>query len=348
MTVAQLLPIVLLAVPAAGLVLWPLLRGAGAGREMPETAIGSSSGATDRRLELGEERTAIYRALRELDFDHEAGHLSEDDYRGLRDAYEARAAAVLGALDALGPLAPPPTSAPRADGPRATARAAAGGRSWTHRPVALGVGAVLLLAFGVLLGVSVGRYTEPDPMAPAPGGVVAAPGSPGAMGGPALPGGPASPGSPASPGGPVSPGDPTGAGPARPLSPEMLAGMLEAARQSLFAGRYSEAIAAYQAVLKRDPRNVNAMSHLGYIVALGGHADAALETFDKALAIDPNYPPAHFFRGQVLAEAKGDYAGAARAWERFLVLVPRGAEHDQVKTLLAEARAKAAPSKVTR
>ena len=67
MTVAQLLPIVLLAVPAAGLVLWPLLRGAGAGRERPETALGSSSGATDRRLELGEERTAIYRALRELD-----------------------------------------------------------------------------------------------------------------------------------------------------------------------------------------------------------------------------------------------------------------------------------------
>jgi len=346
-TAAQLLPIFLLAIPAAGLVLWPLRRGAGARREMPEPAIGSGSGATDRRLELGEERTAIYRALRELDFDHEAGHLSEDDYRGLRDAYEARAAAVLGALDALGPLAPPPKSAPRADGSRAAAGAAAGGRSWTHRPVALGVGALLLLAFGVLLGVSVGRYTEPDPMAPTPGGVVAGPALPS---GPASPAGPAMPGGAASPGGPVSPDDPTraGAGPARPLSPEMLAGMLEAARQSLFAGRYPEAIAAYQAVLRRDPRNVNAMSHLGYIVALGGHADAALETFDKALAIDPNYPPAHFFRGQVLAEAKGDYAGAARAWERFLVLVPRGAEHDQVKTLLAEARAKATPPKAVR
>ena len=101
-------------------------------------------------------------------------------------------------------------------------------------------------------------------------------------------------------------------------------------------------------MLKRDPRNVNAMSHLGYIVALGGHADAALETFDKALAIDPNYPPAHFFRGQVLAEAKGDYAGAARSWERFLALVPCGPEHDQVKTLLVEARAKASPSKLNR
>ena len=44
--------------------------------------------------------------------------------------------------------------------------------------------------------------------------------------------------------------------------------MLQAARQSLFEGRYSEAIAAYQAVLKRDERNVDAMTHLGLIVAV--------------------------------------------------------------------------------
>jgi tetratricopeptide (TPR) repeat protein len=329
-TVAQLLPIVLLALPAAALALWPLLRGAGAERELPEAAT-AKSGATDRRLELGEERRAIYRALRELDFDHEAGHLSEDDYHGLRNAYEVRAAGVLRALDALGA----PAARPGADAPRAVASAAR--RGWTRNPLALGAGAVSLLAFGVLLGVSVGRYTEPDSMPPAPGASVTVPPPPDAM----------APGAPAP--GPVSPGAPAdaGTGPARPLSPEMLAGMLEAARQSLFAGRYAEAIAAYQAVLKRDPRNVNAMSHLGYIVALGGHADAALETIDKALAIDPNYPPAHFFRGQVLAEAKHDPAGAAKSWERFLVLVPNGPEHDQVKALLAQTRAKA-PPKATR
>jgi tetratricopeptide (TPR) repeat protein len=321
-TVAQLLPILLLALPAAALVLWPLWRGARAGGERSASPGAATSAASDPRLELGEERTAIYRALRELDFDHEAGHLSEDDYRGLRDAYEARAATVLRALDALG--VPALTTAPRAG--------VTPSRSWTRSPIALGTGALLLLAFGVLLGVSVGRYTEPDPMAPAAGTSVAGAPAPGPM----------APAGPASPGAAAGPDAGAAAGPSRPLSPEMLAGMLEAARQSLFAGRYAEAIAAYQAVLKRDPRNVNAMSHLGYIVALGGHADAALDTFDKALAIDPNYPPAYFFRGQVLAEAKGDRAGAARAWERFLVLVPSGPEHDQVKALLAELRAKGA------
>src|SRR4029450_12863456 len=33
---------------------------------------------------------------------------------------------------------------------------------------------------------------------------------------------------------------------------------------------YGEAIAAYQAVLKRDPKNVDAMTHLALIVAIGG------------------------------------------------------------------------------
>ena len=326
MTVAQLLPILVLALPTAALVLWPLWRGARAAGEQSASPGAATSAASDPRLELGEERTAIYRALRELDFDHEAGHLSEDDYRGLRDAYEARAATVLRALDALGVPARARAVTPR------TGAGVTPSRSWTRSPIALGTGALLLLAFGVLLGVSVGRYTEPDPMAPAPGTSVARAPAPGPM----------APAGPAAPGAVTGPDAGAAAGPARPLSPEMLAGMLEAARQSLFAGRYSEAIAAYQAVLKREPSNVNAMSHLGYIVALGGHADAALEAFDKALAIDPNYPPAYFFRGQVLAEAKGDRAGAARAWERFLVLVPSGPEHDQVKALLAEMRAKGA------
>jgi len=117
-----------------------------------------------------------------------------------------------------------------------------------------------------------------------------------------------------------------------------LAGMLRAARQSLFAGRYSEAIAAYQAVLKRDERNVDAMTHLGLIVAVGGHADSALETFDKALKIDPKYAPAYLYRGQVLYEQKQDYAGAVTAWERFLSLAPKGEDRDRVTELVKRAR----------
>ena len=119
--------------------------------------------------------------------------------------------------------------------------------------------------------------------------------------------------------------------------------MLQAARQSLEAGQYQQAISAYQAVLKRDPKNVDAMTHLARIVAIGGHGDSALETFGKALQIDPSYAPAYLYRGQVLYEFKQDSPGAIKAWERFLVLVPKGEEHDQVKALIEKARAQKSP-----
>jgi hypothetical protein len=68
--------------------------------------------------------------------------------------------------------------------------------------------------------------------------------------------------------------------------------------------------------------------------------DSALETFDKALQIDPKYAPAHLYRGQVLYEQKQDYAGAVAAWERFMALLPKGEDRDRVAELVARARSK--------
>jgi cytochrome c-type biogenesis protein CcmH/NrfG len=119
-------------------------------------------------------------------------------------------------------------------------------------------------------------------------------------------------------------------------------GMLQAARASLFDGRYGEAIAAYQAVLKRDPRNVDALTHLALIVAIGGHGDTALETLDKALAIDPNYPPALLYRGQVLDEVKHDVPAAIASWEKFVAVTPAGEEKERVAKMIADARSRAA------
>jgi tetratricopeptide (TPR) repeat protein len=131
--------------------------------------------------------------------------------------------------------------------------------------------------------------------------------------------------------------------PGTPIPPEMLAGMLQAARQSLFDGNYSQAVAAYQAVLKRNAKNVDALTHMGLIVAIGGHADVALETLDKALAIDPEYPPAYLYRGQVLFGQKQDYAGAVKSWQQFLALVPTGEDHDRVAQLVEMAKSKQQP-----
>jgi tetratricopeptide (TPR) repeat protein len=295
-------------------VLWPLLGRSGERLPAAERA------GNDRRLELEEEKAAVYRALKELDFDHEAGHLSDDDYQSLRGRYEERAAVLIGELDTLPrPRAPREKPAPA----RALAQPAAGGPSWSRHPAVLAVGAVILLVFGVVIGVSVGRFAEPEPPLAPPGAPMAGPFSSGGPG-PAM--------------GPVA-----GVEPGKPIPPAILAGMLQAARQSLEAGRYTEAIAAYQAVLKRDTRNVDAMTHLGLIVAIGGHADSAIQTFDKALQIDPKYALAHLYRGQVLYEQKQDYAGAVKSWERFLALVPKGEDHDRVAAMVKTARDKQPP-----
>jgi hypothetical protein len=299
-------------VPALVFVLWPVLGRERRGRTFLPLP-------PDRRQELDEDKRVALAAIRELEFEHAAGHISDTDFAELRARYEGEAAAILTELDRLGPAeAPPPRVA--APAPRRSA--------WRH-PAALGAAAVLLVVFGIVVGAGIVRYTEPDPMAgqPSPGSrplAVLPPEEPGGQEAPSARNAPA-----------VAPG--------KPLPPEMLRGMLQAARSSLAQGRYSEAIAAYQAVLKRDPNNVDATTHLGLILAVGGgpeHADRALEIFDRALAIDPSYLPALLYRGQVLYEAKHDVAGAVRSWEKFVALAPPGEDRDRVAKMIRDAQAK--------
>ena len=294
-----------LGVPAAAFAIWPLLRARG----RPASLLPLPP---DERDQLLEAKRVALSALRELDFEHAAGYVSDPDYAELGARYEAEAAETLRALDALRPAPTPPAAPSPAPIPAS---------GWRH-PAALAMAAVALLVFGVALGVGIVRYTEPDRMADAaPTGsrpLASLEGAP--------------------------PGEPPSAAnaPRGPVTSEMLQGMLQAARESLFAGRYSEAIAAYQAVLKRDPKNVEALTHLGLVVAIGGNTDAALETLAKALTIDPNYPPALLYRGQLLAEVKRDVPGAIRSWEKFVAVVPEGEDRQRVVRMIAETKSGAA------
>jgi len=86
----------------------------------------------------------------------------------------------------------------------------------------------------------------------------------------------------------------------------------------LFAGRYGEAIAAYQAVLKRDPNNVDALTHMGLIAGMARGGARPRDGRPRPRSVrpgaraGPDYPPALLYRGQLLYEAKKD-AGARSA-----------------------------------
>ncbi len=296
-----------LAVPALVFAVWPsLVRRSGRAGLV-------AAPADDERAGLENEKVIALRALRELELDRVAGHVDDEDYRDLHSRYEGDAVAVLRRLDALGPVARPSRGVPSPT-PVATT-------PWTRQPAVLGAMGVGLLVFGVVLGLLVSRYSTPAP--PEPDMTTARPGAPSAM----------APGS--------TGGGSGGGGAPRPLSKEMLGGMLQAAHASLDAGRYQEAIAAYTAILRREPRNVDAITHLGVILALAGHHADALEAFDRALAIDPNYSHALWDKAGV-QEARQDHAGAVATLERFVRVAPAGPDRDRAQERLREAKARLA------
>ncbi|HLC42349.1 MAG TPA: tetratricopeptide repeat protein [Methylomirabilota bacterium] len=261
---------------------------------------------------LQDEKARIYRAIKEISFEHQAGHLSQEDYQELRGRYEADAARLVTKIDAVG------ETAPRQAG-RAFTRAHEASPQrlpWSRRPLTLVFGSVLLVIFGLTLGLGVARYTAPDPAAmPRP-----------------------TPLTLESPSDAPPPGASGGSGGQRVITPEMLQGMLRAAHQSLDEGRYQEAIAAYKAVLKRNPKNVEAIAHLGIILGLAGHTDNAIEALDKAIGIDPNYAHAYWDKARLLSEQKQDLKGAVKAWEKFTQLAPPGADRDQALRMIQDAK----------
>ncbi|MBI2218732.1 MAG: hypothetical protein HYU51_15695 [Candidatus Rokubacteria bacterium] len=288
---------VIIGVPALAFAVWPLIR-RGRGRSF-------LAFPPDAREQLTEQKRGVLRALRELDFEHAAGHVSDDDFADLRARYEAEAAEILGALDGLGAAVPedrPPVHE-AAGSPRRSA--------WLH-PAVLAASAVFLVVFGGTLGVGLVRYTAPDESASMgaggePPGTASAPGGMGTA-----PDGPVA-------SGPMARGSGGGGSASRPLPPAMLQGMLNAARESLITGRYGDAFSAYRAILTRDPNSADALSHIGVLAAIADHPGEAIELLDRARAIDPD---------------------AINAWEHYVQAAPAGEDRERVKKLLADAKSR--------
>jgi cytochrome c-type biogenesis protein CcmH/NrfG len=121
--------------------------------------------------------------------------------------------------------------------------------------------------------------------------------------------------------------------------------LLEFAHLALDQQNFALAIPAYKRVLARDPKNAEALTHVGLILYSANHADQALARIDEALRIDSTYAHAHWDRAHILYETKKDLAGAAKSLETFLTLIPQGQDSDRARALLAEIRRSGATSK---
>lgn len=107
--------------------------------------------------------------------------------------------------------------------------------------------------------------------------------------------------------------------------------------KSAFAKQdWPKAIEAFKAALAADPNQPEAHAYMGFILVQAGHSDGALLAFEKALAVAPNLPMALWGKGMTLYQSKQDYAGAKKAFEKLLQIMPAGAERAEVEKILAE------------
>lgn len=123
---------------------------------------------------------------------------------------------------------------------------------------------------------------------------------------------------------------------------------LARARQLIGDNNTVEALKVYDAILRRDPRQPEALAYRGWLVRLAGRqsgnaelVDVGLGYVNRAVEADPGYPDAHLFRGLILYQDKGDPAGAIPELRAFLASNPPRELLPMVEDVLRRAEADA-------
>jgi cytochrome c-type biogenesis protein CcmH/NrfG len=267
---------------------------------------------------LEDQRRRALRHLRDLDEDRGAGKLDEAGYRDARAEAEARAVAVLRALEAregTGELSgglrelrrPAPSGATRRSGGRLP------GRRWPRRAVAALVGVVVVAGAAALLDGAVGdRGTGQLTTGQAATGD--APGSPGAA---------------------------SLEGLERRVRehPGEVAAHLTLAERYLDAGRLKEATLEYLGALKLDPSNIEANTQFGLLLFRSGLPEPGLRSVEQALAADPRYPEALYAKGLILFMGLRQPKAAVPSLGTYLQVAPFGEHRDLAEQLLELATA---------
>ena len=84
--------VLMLMLAAIAVVAWPLLNPA-------KSPVAADSELSHELDDLANERDTTYRAIKELEFEHQLGNLSQQDYQALRERYRTEAAGILRQLE---------------------------------------------------------------------------------------------------------------------------------------------------------------------------------------------------------------------------------------------------------
>jgi tetratricopeptide (TPR) repeat protein len=255
---------------------------------------------------LEDERAGLVRSLRDLEDERATGGLEEDAYRALRQETEARAVAVLRALEArdgAGELATGLKSL------REPARGNGAAQARTPRFGLLATAGLAALAVAIAAVLLAGALRTRGPDQPITGGL-------------------------------------GGSSNQSALAffqqrvadhPRDVAARLDLAEQYLDSGNVQNAIAQYLAALSIEPRNPEAHAELGFLIFRSGKPEDALRTVEQALDVQPNYPQALYYKGVILLRGLDRPADAATAFRAYLQAAPYGALRPEVEALMKEA-----------
>ena len=108
-------------------------------------------------------------------------------------------------------------------------------------------------------------------------------------------------------------------------------------------GKILEAVKVYDDLLEDDPGNPVALAERGWLLSRVDPSlvDSGLASIDRAIAADPTYPDAHFFRAMILWKAKDEPEMAVESFQRALDANPPAEVRGAIEAQQAQARAEA-------
>lgn len=118
-------------------------------------------------------------------------------------------------------------------------------------------------------------------------------------------------------------------------NPTVVGMRLALAARYVEAGDHSSALDHYLVVLDQDPDQPEALAMIGWLTFLAGESELAEPFVTKALSLEPDYPLALWFHGNILL-AIGDRQGARDAIVRLMDYDLDPEVRAQAEALLAE------------
>jgi cytochrome c-type biogenesis protein CcmH/NrfG len=120
-------------------------------------------------------------------------------------------------------------------------------------------------------------------------------------------------------------------------NPKDSATLTRIATYYLAARQFDESEKYFQKAVDVKP-TADALTKLGNAQYFGGSSDKAIETFNKALQVDPKFANALYNLGMLKWQVQGDVKGAIACWEKLIKTNPNHPQRAQVEKMIARAK----------